>query len=265
MIEEIRTIVDKAYSDVLMYIAKNYPNDFIPLIAKGEYIEHSVEGISKYMLDYMGDIYRDTTRQKFYVTYLNKNYAKEGFHYVNSEEGFFDLNIEIMIFSQIWESTFFLKYLARITAIISGKGYLWNLEIPTKRLHEFIQDSIIFPLIKYGFKLGALLQGNYNSIVRNAFAHSQYDIDMERQKITFVHLLGKKEPQREELSFDDFQEKFLYGIILDNFCSLWMQQMGKNYLKNNYTDLGEVELPNGKFVHIKVKERFGVPYYYTVE
>lgn len=263
MIEEIRKIVDDAYSEVLMYIEKNYPNDFIPLIAKGEYIEHSVKGVSNYMLDYMGDIYKDTTRQKFYITYLNRNYLKEGFHYINSEEGFFDLNVEIMIFSQIWESTSFLKYLTRITAIISGKGYLWNLEIPTKRLHEFIRNSIIEPLIKSGFKLGVLLYDNYNSIVRNAFAHSQYDIDMERQKITFVHLLGGKKPQKEEIAMDKFQEMFLYAIILDNYSFRWIQFIGEYYLQNGVSDVGEVKLPNEKFVHIKVKERFGVPYYYT--
>ncbi len=262
-IEEIRNIVDNAYSEVLLHIAQSYPNDFIPLIAKGEYIEHSVKGVSNYMLDYMGDIYKDTTRQKFYITYLNRNYSKEGFYYTNSEEDFFDLNVEIMIFSQIWESISFLKYIARLASIVSGEGYKWNMDIPNRNLHYFITESIITPLTKRGFKVGNLLRDNYNSLIRNAFAHSQYDIDMERQKIDFVHLLGGKKSQKEEIALDKFQEMFLYAIILDNYSFRWVQKIGEYYLQNGVSDVGVVQLPNGKYLQVKIKDRFGGPYYYT--
>lgn len=265
MIKEICEIVDEAYSEILNYMAQNYPNDLVPLIARGEFHEHSIVGVSNYVLDYMGDIYKDTTRQKFYITYLNRYYSKEGFHYIESEEGFFNINVEIMIFSQIWESTSFLKYLARLASIVEGDGYKWNMDIPDRNLHNFIKDNIIAPLTKRGFQLGNLLRDNYTSIIRNSFAHSQYDIDMERQKIVFVHLLGSKQPKKEEISFDKFQKMFLYAIILDNYSFRWMQKIGECYLQNGVSDVGVVQLSNGKYIKVKIKDRFGGPYYYTEE
>lgn len=262
MLQEIRTEVEDAYLEVLNHTKSHYPKDYAPLIARGEYSRHSAKGVSNYMLDYMGDIHKDTTRQKFYIAYLNRNYSKEGFYYINSEEDFFALNVEIMIFSQIWESTCFLKYLARIAAIISGEGYKWNMEIPSTNLYKFIRDGIIMPLTNNNFKLGILLQNNYNSIVRNAFAHSQYEVDMERQRITFVHLCHKNS-QTQEISFEQFQNMFLYAIVLDNFSLRILRRIGMYYLESGHTDMGVVKLPNGNVIHIKIKERFGGPYYYT--
>lgn len=262
MVQEIRTIVKEAYIEVLTSIFKQYHNDFLPLIARGEYYEYGIKGISNYMLDYMGDFYRDETRQKFYVTYLNRNYSKEGFCYTELENGFFDLNIEIMIFSQIWESTYFLKFLARIATIISGGGYKWEGEIPLQKLYNFITDSIIAPLVRKNFKLGSLLQDNYNSKIRNAFAHSQYDIDMNSQMITFTYLEHKK-LITEKVSFEKFQSMFLHAVILDNFSLGIIQDIGKWYLQNGYTDLGIVQLPKDKYMYIKIRERLGQPDYYT--
>lgn len=262
MVQEIRTIVKEAYIEVLTSIFEQYPNDFLPLIARGEYYEHGIKGISNYMLDYMGDIYRDKTRQKFYEMYLNKNYLKEGFYYTKSGNGFFDLNIEIMIFSQIWESTYFLKFLVRIAIIISGGGYKWEKEIPSRDLFGFIKNNIIVPLERKNFKLGSLLRDNYNSKIRNAFAHSQYDIDMNSQMITFTYL-DHNEYSTEEVSFEKFQSMFLHAIILDNFSLGIIQDIGKWYLQNGYTNIGVVQLPNNKFLHIKIRERLGQPDYYT--
>lgn len=262
MVQETRTIVKEAYVEVLTSIFEQHSNDFLPLIARGEFYEHGIKGISNYMLDYMGDIYRDETRQKFYVTYLNRNYSKEGFCYTESENGFFDLNIEIMIFSQIWESTYFLKFLARIATIISGGGYKWKTEIPSQDLFGFIKNRIIVPLERKNFKLGSLLRDNYNSKIRNAFAHSQYNIDMNSQMITFTYLEHKKFIT-EEVSFEKFQSLFLHAIILDNFSLGIIQNIGKWYLQNGYTNIGVVQLPNNKFLHIKIRERLGQPDYYN--
>ena len=75
----------------------------------------------------------------------------------------------MMIYSHLWESVYFLKSLYRLTNILTGKGYKWNVTIPEYKRHNFIVDEIINPLKQKDSKLGAIIEKGYCSIIRNAF------------------------------------------------------------------------------------------------
>lgn len=162
------------------------------------------------VIDYQLDSIYDETRTEFYLRYLNRNYRKNGFSY-QGDDGIDDMHIELMIYTHLWDSTYFLKSLMRLASIVSGNGYIWNPEINWLGREDFMNKRIIGPLKSKGLKLGSLVEKSYDPSVRNAFAHSLYSIDAERRSITVRPRKGMK-----TLSFNEFQSLFLYSVILMN-------------------------------------------------
>ena len=210
----IRNILDEVFDAVESSFAKIAKEDylsFILFIGRGDVIPglNHIVG-TDCVMDYKLDRYRDTTREDFYVRYLNRNYAKEGFRY-QGVSGIDDLSIEMMIYCHLWDSTYFLKSLYRLACIIRGMGYQWNAKIPDKRKHDFIVNEIINPLKNSHSTLGVVLEKGYNSDIRNAFAHSLYNVNVESEEIYTWTRLGSR-----TYKFDEFQEIFLYSVILMN-------------------------------------------------
>ena len=147
---EVIEVVDKVLDAVK---AKNFEN-YILLIARGGY-QYEIEKtfLSPYVISSRQEIYLDRTRDKFLVAYLN-NYAtllKDGV-FMDNEYKEYDLNIQMMIYAQIWESHQFLKSLKRIGDILIGKPYEWKIpfEKPDKNgvmrpVHKgnMIQEQIL--------------------------------------------------------------------------------------------------------------------------
>lgn len=48
--------------------------------------------------------------------YLNRNYSRNGFSY-EGNEGIDDMHIELMIYSHLWDSSYFIKSLMRMASI----------------------------------------------------------------------------------------------------------------------------------------------------
>ena len=191
---------------------KSY-NDYIVLMARGDVIPELVNiGKETYVVDYQMDLYNDETRERFYVEYLQKRYRKEGFDYTGVD-GFFGLNIELMIYSHIWESHYLLKTLSHIANLLSGKPYNWELRIPFNNNKNYIKENIITPLIEASDDLGTFLKDAYSPNLRNGFAHSMYDIDCKSRKISLHDLkFDKDDTVQREITFEDFQKKFLKSI-----------------------------------------------------
>ena len=102
----------------------------------------------------------------------------DGFNY-QGETGIDDLSIEMMIYTHLWSSDFFLKSLLRLSNIVAGNGYLWELETPERGFHTRMQNEVIAPLKSANLKLGEILESTYSTVIRNAFAHSLYNVDVE--------------------------------------------------------------------------------------
>lgn len=220
--DEIVHILDEAYQ----MMGTKYNKDFVLFIGRADIIEGLKQQVgTDCVIDYQLDTYYDETRVQFYLRYLNRNYKRDGFKY-EGEEGIDDLNIELMIYCHIWDSSYFMKALWRLASIVSGNGYVWNAEINWRKKEKFVIEKIIEPLKAAGLKLGYLVKECYDAGLRNAFAHSLYTIDEERREITIRPEKGNK-----TYSFDDFQSLFLKSAFLMNLM--------ENMLETNHRAAAE--------------------------
>lgn len=214
MIKEIYGEVNEAINEAIKTIYAKDRLSFVLLVGRADVDlklkdNNLVESVC--VIDDMRDLHYDNTRKTFWLRYLNRNYSREGFKYLN-DSGIDDLSIEMMIYSHLWDSDYHLKLLHRISSILSGKEYEWNVKIPETGMHKWIHNDIINPLKANGYKLGDLIAKGYKSSIRNAFAHSNYSIYTERRTI---HIRPSSSPW-EIISFDEFQNCFLYSSILMN-------------------------------------------------
>ena len=210
MIKEIVKEINLAIDSAFLRMSKEDYLSFILLIGRADIIpdfKHISD--TECVIDYQLDRHRDETREEFYLRYLNRNYHKEGFCY-DGEDGIDALSIEMMIYTHLWESTYFLKSLVRIASILSGKGYVWNPDLECAKW-TYMHQKIIEPLKDNGNALGLIVERGYSSDIRNAFAHSLYNINIESRTITIRPKTGIK-----TFSFEEFQKKFLYSVILMN-------------------------------------------------
>lgn len=207
ILEEINNAIEETYN----YVCKHDYISFILLIGRADVIHGLKQQVgTDCVIDYQGDRYYDETREGFYLRYLNRNYTREGFNYFG-DNGIDDLSIEMMIYTHLWDSKYFLKSLVRLAAIVKGDGYLWDPDIPDNGKWGFFHDRIIAPLKAKNLKLGEVVEKGYSSDIRNSFAHALYDVDVERRSISLRPKRGYR-----MISFDDFQKKFLYSVVLMN-------------------------------------------------
>lgn len=217
MLRDIRMESARVIDELMKRLYRKSYVNFILLIARGQII-HGLERVSplksNYSLDYTMDEHYDETRERFYLQYLNSKYKVSGFDY-RTDDGFFCLNIELMIYCHIWESSLFLKTLRHITDILTDKEYDWDLELPITKIKPFIKEIIIKPLLDIDDEFGKFLKKAYSPNLRNSFAHSLYNIDMERRKINlYVKRLDEEDEVSNVISLEDFQKRFLYSIHL---------------------------------------------------
>lgn len=229
------------YSSFLLFLSRA---DVMPILEGN--------GLSKYVVDYCLDLYNDETREQFYIKYLNKRYNKEGFDY-SDEDGIYDLNVEMMIYCHLWESFRFLKDLARISFILKQKAYNWEVEIPKYKLKNFIREHVQAPLKDVNNELAAFFDDVYSPNLRNAFAHSSYSIDKNNRKIELRSLeFDKDDKVQSQISFDEFQKKFLTSIIfhnsLVNAIVLYRKDCGKSASGNAISDV--IKMPDGTYCQI---------------
>ena len=244
IVRETELAIDAAYKkmfeeDYLSFILLIGRADVIPGLKR---LNHT-----DCVIDYQLDRYYDKTREGFYLRYLNRNYRKEGFRY-DGDNGIDDLSIEMMIYDHLWESSYFLKSLVRIASILSGNEYLWNPQIPERGKWTFINSTVIEPLIKNSVALGEIVKKGYSSDIRDAFAHSLYNIDTEDRTITIRPNRGIK-----TISFDDFQTKFLYSVILMNRMQNAQEGNHNSFCEENRIITKPFITPDGVKVQVKAE------------
>lgn len=225
MIKEILDEIIYAIEEAFEKINKEDYISYILYIGRADIIP----GLKEYdgtdcVIDYQLDRYYDETREAFYIHYMQRNYSKEGFHY-HGESGIDDLSVEMMIYSHLWDSFYFLKSLYRLAAILDGKGYQWSPKIPENGKYDFVKNNIISPLKAKGLKLGTIVAKAFDSNIRNAFAHSLYNVNVDAREIYTRTRQGNR-----TYTFDEFQNCFLYSVTLMNKL--------QNYLERNHDDAG---------------------------
>lgn len=190
MIREIINEVREAIQEAFTCALHTNSGSFVLFLARGDY-DHRLEGEqfanldpkpSPYCLDYMLDAYKDETRDKFYIRYLNRRYKNDDFKY-QGDDGIDDLCVEMMIYSHVWESEAFLKHLYRLSNIVSGKEfYDWDVSGLKFHGHPLIMET------KERFKdacpkLYKIIDASYTGYIRDSFAHSLFNVDEDARII----------------------------------------------------------------------------------
>lgn len=257
---EVESTVDEACRSAIDYSFVNY----IILLVLGDYCE-LFEGtdMCPYVINNLDDIRYDNDRMTFMIKYLQKHYNNPDFFY-QGDDGWNCLTIEMMIYSQLWESDFFMKLLTRLAQLSIGNDYPWIIDFNKSRWN-FIHDNIINPLKEKESPLGNLIDECYESNLRNSFAHSLYYIDDKQQVINYYMLSRPSEkPHRlkypdkyQSISFADFQKKFIKSAHLSFYLSHVLKKQRECLLEDiKFKEL--LPLPNKKYLPIKVeKDDFG--------
>lgn len=220
--------VEDAIKEVFEYIRTNDYNSFVLLIGRGEVFQGLKNTVgTDCVMDYQMDRYHDETRERFYLNYLNRNYRRDGFDY-SDKSGIDDLSIEMMIYTHLWESYYFLKSLKRIASIVKGDNYLWKVVIPDGGKCSFGKE-VITALQEKKLKLGDIIEKGYNSDIRNSFAHALYNVDVLGKTITLRPRRGER-----TIPFSEFQQKFLYSVILMNKL--------QNMMENLHDEVGKCKM-----------------------
>ena len=249
MLKKIMDEIDWAVADAFDRMAEKDYLSFILLIAKAEQIPALKRArCSEYILNYPVDRFYDETREGFYLRYLNRNYSKDGFFYEGAN-GIDDLSIEMMIYTHLWESVYFMKALARISSILLGKGYEWN---PKYGKWDYWTNDVINPIKKFEILLGSVLEKAYSSEVRNAFAHSLYTVNTDNKTIT----MRTKHVGIHTISFSDFQTKFLYSVLLMNSTLNALERNRIQACKKNNAITNPFLTPDGISVQITAKTMY---------
>ncbi len=170
-----------------------------PVIGPGE---EGIEFIPRLNTITVKGIGETTKDDDFFVKYGN------GFFDGTSE---FELSItrELKKYQDIWENSYFLRQLIQLMHLLNGERYDWDLNVKGHK-SNLIENQIIKKSIK-AFKFNEVISYAYNRTVRNAIAHSQY------QLIQGGILLNNINPQdgiQQGLSFDQWEKMFILSYCL---------------------------------------------------
>lgn len=210
--EEVKRII----CNTLDGVKAKSPSDFVLLLARADYhewLDRKDLDSTPYIVDDGRDTMMDITRQVFLVKYVNGYIDKLMANKVDdSEEKEYQLNIQMMMYSHIWESVLFLKQLERIALVLNGKDYLWERKFDDRtKKGQYIRDCIIDRFKKVDEGMYRLLESCYSKELRNDFAHSTYHIQMESEKILSHHNgLFAGNP----INISDWEEMFIKSVAL---------------------------------------------------
>lgn len=222
MLEMIGLILD----DVRL---KSY-SDFVLLLARGDYYEvlyTHTHDMSPYVIEDPTDELVDDTRQSFLNHFLKKyiKRLKEGDE-MDDQELEYEINIQLMVYTHVWESHWLLKQLERIAAILSGKRYVWRSSVATTPKGSFIKEHIIQRLDGRS-DLVDIIKRAYSDTLRNDFAHSSYYIDM-RDRAIKSHQHGLLEEN--VITFSEWEEMFVNSILLSVDLNNMLYEIKRNFV-----------------------------------
>lgn len=256
--KEIEDNIKAIVSETLDAVKDKSFEDYCLLLARAGYqVELEGSTLSPYVIDSRLENHQDRTRQRFLLDYLNQYYRwlKDGVVFTPKNEEF-NLNIQMMIYAQIWESHFFLKTLKRIADILAGKPYVWQIKFanPAKSNPEkdkpisrskFINEQILSPLSRTKPPIYGVIEEAYDSDLRNAFAHSSYYIDMEGKVIASLN--SERYSIDKEIHFCKWEKMFVQSVMLSYYISVQLQKRVATFLDDN-PDKKEVKVDWPSFI-----------------
>ncbi len=209
--DEVISVIEEA----LLQLFINYPENYVLFIASGEYNEFIAKNervlASPYTISAHNlDSYYDYTREKFLCEFLNTHYRFTDEKELKDDE--YRMSIEFLIYTHIWEAKVFLKRLYRLANLLTGKEYDWKFN-NKKVKSKLINEDIVSPFKSANCLLGNIIENNYKTELRNAIAHSDYQIDIDYKKFDYAS------KTRDTVSFDEWSILFSYSVCLSYYFS----------------------------------------------
>ena len=227
---EIETEVKGAIGEAFCKAIKRNESDFILLMARGGYHKHLDRediDLSPFVVEDRMDFLMDLTRRRFFVRFMNDYVEKLNAGKVESdEERRYEVNIQMMVYTHVWESHLFLNQLERLALIELGRGYLWESKIPPYGKSNYINNNIIQRFEKCGVEMAGLIKRCYSSDLRNDFAHSTYYLEGNRIQSNKNALYAGP-----SMSFDQWDEVFARTMLLSYHLNDMLLE-----IKNQYID-----------------------------
>ena len=235
--DEVKALIDNA----LYQLFSNYSEDYVLFMASGEYEEliarNKTLALSPYAISgHNIDNYYDYTRQHFLCEFLNTYYSFADSQKLRDDE--YRMNIEFLIYTHIWEAKVFLKRLYRLANLLCGREYDWKIEIPSIGKSNFIKNKIIDSFNTANCLLGKVITDSYKTDLRNAIAHSDYQIDNDSKMIRY-----NSKTALCSTSFDDWNIHFAYAICLSYYLSHIVTERRKRIIQDWGCNYFTIKMP----------------------
>ena len=220
-------------------------SDFVLLVARGGYhklLDNPEIDKTPFVIEDRKDFLIDHTRKRFFVKYINDYVSRlNSGNSMSDEEKEYDINIQLMIYSHIWESHLFLNQLVRLVEIQLEMGYDWKtkLDYPKRDVNRkecnqshirkgpYIENSIIKRFEKSDSNMAELIKYCYLKDLRDDFAHSTYYIDENT-----IISNGSELFCGPSITIEEWEGKFVTSMLL----SYHLNDMLLEY-RNNYIDM----------------------------
>lgn len=191
--------------------------------------------------EYVFDQYIDETRNSFMSEYLMSfvDYLRNPNSLMFFSQSY-NINLQLMIYTHIWESKLFLKRMVRMANILAGNGYVWDIPFVHKNRNDqeidikkgqLISNTILSLLRKSDDRVYQFLNSLYDSNLRNSFAHSMYMIDENEKKIKTI-----------ENAFNCFDKSIGFGQWEDNFVKIALFSYHFSLMLDSYREELMIEL-----------------------
>lgn len=253
---KLHSDIESTINSTLDAIKNNNEDNYIIFIADGDYMSNTAQGFLPYVIDSRRDIYGDETRREFLNTILNNFYSfnksniRPPFSTVVVEDNEIQISVELMVYSHIWESEYYLKKCNRLALLSMGKPYKWKLEIPSMQKSNFINDEIIKNLRQSNNSLETFFTHSYDNKLRNSFAHCSYSLDSKKKTIT-VKYQKKGKWQYKTLSYDEWSVMFCKSFLLNYHLINILDSRRKNIINEFGKDTFSIPIPKGRTLNIK--------------
>lgn len=262
--EEIGCQVEDAFNQALDKVKNLSLGNYVLFLGDGEYMDDYKENpvLNPYFIGVPKSLYADTTRLIFLQQFLKIFYSfKDNTREVIDDS--FRINLEFMIYSHIWESWDFLKKMYRLAHLSNGEEYAWKVRVPGWGKQKFIRMEIKECFIKSKLDFGKIIPKVFHSQLRNAFAHSQYSIDIKDKQIFLANYKGKNW-QLYKISLNEWSERFAYSIWMSYSLLKIIVNRRLRLIEDFGTNTFDVKLPskdgksllNVNVIYIKEKDTF---------
>jgi hypothetical protein len=210
--KEVREAIEEAFDYI---VAKALEHNYLLFLAEGEFRSRPTNPslrLNPYTIDNREDRYKDESRLRFFIQFMKNQYGfPSGQTSIPDDE--YQITIEMMVYTHIWEAKTFLRQLFRLATLVSGASYPWYVEVPEMSKHTYIRSDIRDELARKKLKLAKVISNGFHTSLRNAFAHSEYQIDMHKKRIYLDTYKGASW-DIPWISFDDWSIQFAHSALL---------------------------------------------------